>query len=155
MSILSSVRIYKLYHYLENSFFVVDVSFSKANASINLALSEKNEVEKKFIPKLFLNPAKSPFANANLNLSCVSKPKIRLSNQFESTRNKSCKMIANESLILGKIDIGGKELYQKVQIYSFLNQDILYIHAERHFIDVIAEKKVVNCVGLELFIRDR
>lgn len=150
MNILSVSRVYQLYYSFESSSVTVDVSFSRSNNGINLVVSNKSEVEVEFESKLYLNPAKSPFVEANLNLSNITKNKLRVSNQFDNTRNKSCQMITNESLILSKVNVGGRDFYQKVQLYSFLNNDTLYIHAERHFIDVIAEEKIVTSAGLEI-----
>lgn len=106
---------------------------------------------------MFKNLRSSKFAETFLNLHNFRKSTLDIMNQFNDIKpeySHEISFIFNESLKLSKVDIGGKDLYDSLNLYGFTlnayNNEFIFIIAERQNILKKLGKKMVRTTGIQI-----
>jgi len=153
MRFFSYPRTYKVSIQAGSDSIGVDVNFYRSNSSIDLRVDPRaaKHVTGKFTFKSFKNAAESSFVKANLELDGIESHHLSIVNQYKRIIPRSaCSLFSNETIILGKTKTDNGDFFQKVQVFIFVKDLSTYIHAERHFIDMLDKKKIVKSVGAEI-----
>ena len=106
---------------------------------------------------MFKNLESSKFCETFIELHNYRKSTLDILNQFKCIRPEyyhEISFLINESIVLSKVEIDGRELFDCLNIYGFtLNtymNEFIFILTERHNIVKKFRKKIVRTSGLQI-----
>ena len=131
--------------------------FNKNDINMRFFIPDAKDMQRAgFTFQYYKDIVTCPFIENNLILNTISNDKFQIVNQFHEIKDhETCKIVLNESIVLGKVKSGANSYEQSANIYVFLDSKMpskscYYIIFERQFIDPRIQKKVVKSIGLEL-----
>ena len=143
-------------HFRESSFISIYCLFNKTDVATRFFIPDAKDMNNAgFAFKYHKNISSCEFFNKNLVLNSSSNEKYDIQNQFHSIKDQDlCRLITNETLVLGKTKSGSGSYEQSANIYVFRDmlplKYVYYVVFERQFIDQKIQKKIVRSIGLEL-----
>lgn len=106
---------------------------------------------------MFKNLESSKFCETFLNLHNFRKKTLDITNQFDSIKSEyfqDISFILNETIILSKIKIDDRILYDKLNVYGFtlnnFQREFIFIIAERQNILKRLNKKIVRSTAIQI-----
>lgn len=125
--------------------FKVDPDFSHSSFQRNVKIN------------MFKNLEQSKFCETFINLHNYRKSTLDISNQYDKIRDDythDISMVLNESIVLSKVELYDKDVYDTLNIYGFaMNSyidEFLFIITERHNVLKRLGKKIVRTSGLQI-----
>lgn len=125
--------------------FKVDADFSESKFKHNVKIN------------MFKNLESSKFCETFIKLHNYRKTTLDIVNQFDKIKDEythDISFVFNESIVLNKITIDEKELFDTLNIYGFtlnsFNDEFIFILTERHNILKRLGKKIVRTSGLQI-----
>ena len=125
--------------------FRVDPDFSHSSFQRNVKIN------------MFKNLEQSKFCETFIDLHNYRKSTLDISNQYDKIKDDythDVSIVLNESIILSKVELYDKDVFDKLNIYGFsLNSyidEFIFIVTERHNVLKRLGKKIVRTSGLQI-----
>ena len=125
--------------------FKVDPDFSHSTFQRNVKIN------------MFKNLEQSKFCETFISLHNYRKNTLDISNQYQKISDDythDISMVINESIVLAKVELYDKDVYDTLNIYGFsINayvDEFLFIITERHNVLKRLGKKIVRTSGLQI-----
>lgn len=125
--------------------FKVDPDFSHSTFQRNVKIN------------MFKNLEQSKFCETFISLHNYRKNTLDISNQYQKISDDythDISMVINESIVLAKVELYDKDVYDTLNIYGFsMNSyvdEFLFIITERHNVLKRLGKKIVRTSGLQI-----
>lgn len=125
--------------------FRVDPDFSHSTFQRNVKIN------------MFKNLEQSKFCETFLDLHNYRKNTLDISNQYDKIKDEythDILLLMNESIILSKIELHDKDIFDTLNIYGFVlnsyTDEFMFIIAERHNVLKRLGKKIVRTSGLQI-----
>jgi hypothetical protein len=125
--------------------FRVDPDFSNSSFQRNVKIN------------MFKNLEQSKFCETFINLHNYRKKTLDISNQYDRIKDEythDISLIFNESIILSKVELYDKDVFDTLNIYGFTmnsyNDEFIFIITERHNVLKRLGKKIVRTSGLQI-----
>ena len=125
--------------------FRVDPDFSHSSFQRNVKIN------------MFKNLEQSKFCETFIDLHNYRKNTLDISNQYDKIKDDythDISMVLNESIVLAKVELYDKDVYDTLNIYGFsVNSyidEFLFIITERHNVLKRLGKKIVRTSGLQI-----
>ena len=106
---------------------------------------------------MFKNLESSKFCETFIELYNYKRSSLDIINQFKNIKPEysgDVSFILNETLILNKININNKDIYDKLNIYGLTinthKDEFIFIIVERHYILRRFERKIVRSTGIQI-----
>jgi len=106
---------------------------------------------------MFKNIESSKFCETFLNLHSYRGDNLDILNQFDSIKDEyysEINFILNETIVLSKVSVGDKSLFDQLIIYGFtlsaFQSEIIFLLAERQNIVKRLSKKIVRTTGIQV-----
>jgi hypothetical protein len=147
MSILDGYYNIGIYFDKKSTFllFRVDPDFSDSSFKHNIKIN------------MYKNLESSKFCETFIDLHNYRKKTLDISNQFDKIKDEythDISFILNETIILSKVDLHDKHVFDTLNIYGFtLNsyiEEFIFIITERHNVMKRIGKKVVRTSGIQI-----
>jgi hypothetical protein len=144
-----------------NGFYNVGIFFDKRSTFLLFKLDKdfgKDDDQHKNIKvNMFKNLEASKFCETFIDLHNFRKNTLDISNQFEKIKSEYTSdiiFIFNESIVLSKVEIDDKSVFDCLNIYGFTiesySEEFVFILTERHNIQKRLGKKIVRTSGVQI-----
>ena len=154
-------RSYNLRVPMLNGFYNVGIFFDKRSTFLLFKLDKdfgKDDDQHKNIKvNMFKNLEASKFCETFIDLHNFRKNTLDISNQFEKIKSEYTSdiiFIFNESIVLSKVEIDDKSVFDCLNIYGFTiesySEEFVFILTERHNIQKRLGKKIVRTSGVQI-----
>jgi hypothetical protein len=153
-------RSYNLRVPILNGFYNIGIFFDKRSTFLLFKVDRDfgTEEESKNIKiNMFKNLEASRFCETFIELHNFRKNTLDISNQFEKIKDEYTSDVIftfNESIILSKVELDEKSVFDCLNIYGFTLESYLeefvFILTERHNIQKRLGKKIVRTSGLQI-----
>ena len=154
-------RCYNIRISILKGFYNIGVYFDKRSTFLLFRLdpdfSQGDDYKRNIKIGMFKNLESSKFCETFIDLHNFRKNTLDISNQFERIKpeyTSDIMLVFNESIVLSKVEIQDKFVYDCLNIYGFtMNsyvEDFIFILTERHNIQKRLGKKIVRTSGLQI-----
>lgn len=154
-------RSYNLRVPIMNGFYNVGIFFDKRSTfllfKIDRDAGNDEEHQKNIKINMFKNLEASKFCETFVDLHNFRKNTLDISNQFDKIKSEYTSdviFVLNESIVLSKIEIDDKSVFDCLNIYGFTlesySEEFVFILTERHNIQKRLGKKIVRTSGLQI-----
>jgi hypothetical protein len=154
-------RSYSLRLPVLDGFYNIGIYFDKKSTfllfRVDPDFSEHSTFKKNIKINMFKNLESSKFCETFIKLHNYKKNTLDISNQFEGIRDEythDISFILNESIVLSKVELHDKDVYDTLNIYGFtINSyvdEYIFLITERHNILKRLGKKIVRTSGLQI-----
>jgi len=143
-----------------DGFYNIGIFFDKRSTFLLFSVTpnfSSSSFEKNAKVNMFKNLESSKFCETFLELHNYRKNTLDISNQFNSVKDEytgDIVFVLNETIILAKVDLHDKSVYDLLNIYGFtINSymnEFIFILTERHNIVKRLGKKIVRTSGLQI-----
>jgi hypothetical protein len=154
-------RCYNIRIPIVKGFYNIGVFYDKRSTfllfKIDPDFSENNNYSKSIKINMFKNLESSKFCETFIDLHNFRKNTLDISNQFEKIKSEytsDISFVFNESIVLSKVEIEDKFVFDCLNIYGFTmnsyTEEFIFILTERHNIQKRLGKKIVRTSGLQI-----
>lgn len=153
-------RCYNLKIPFLNGFYNIGVFFNKKSTFLLFSADEYKDFSEKAIGRkllMFKNLKTSKFCETFLNLYSFKSDRLDIHDQFNSIKEEyigHINYILNETIILSKINIEGKDIFDSLSLYGFTissySQEYIFLIAERQNINKKINRKIVRTTGIQI-----
>ena len=154
-------RKYSLRIPILDGFYNIGIFFDRKSTfllfEVEPDFSTSEELKRNVKINMFKNLESSRFCETFIQLHNYRNNNLDICNQFEkilSDYTHDISFLTNESIILSKIEINEKELFDTLNIYALTinshNEEYVFIITERHNISKRLNRKIVRTSGLQI-----
>ena len=153
-------RRYSLFFPFMDTHGILDVYFHKNSSFLGINLENRffqYIKEHKSWYHIYRDISKSQFCQTFLDIQNKTTEHLDIKNQFydiQEHHKGKIQYLANETIKVSKVDIGGKSFTSFLYLYLFTidsyEEEFVYLIAERQHIDIPLEKKIVRTCGVQV-----